>query len=240
MSYLFDPYNLLILGVALIILWRLRSVLGTRTGNERPPFDPYSVRQAEAPRTPDVAGANVPRLPQSASDEPARPAAEPPPPVWTGYAAEGSPLALAIEKLAAADPGFTPKDFLTGAKAAYEMILEAFAKGDKQSLKPLLAREVMAGFSSAIDGRAAAGQSVEQRFVGIDKADIAAIDLTGNRAQVSVRFVSQIISATLGRDGSVVEGDRTQIRDVTDQWTFERDITARDPNWKLIATNAAA
>jgi predicted lipid-binding transport protein (Tim44 family) len=240
MSFLFDPFNMLLLGIALIVLWRLRTMLGARTGNERPPFDPYAAKRTETTRAPEAANTGPPRLPQGArEEEAARPTAEPPPPVWTHYATEGSPLALAIEKLVAADSSFAPKAFLDGAKLAYEMIIEAFAKGDKQSLKPLLSRDVMTGFAGAIDARAAAGQTVEQRFVGIDKADLAAADLTGNRAQVTVRFVSQIISATLARDGSVIDGDRTQIRDVTDQWTFERDITARDPNWKLVATNAA-
>lgn len=240
MSFLLDPLNLLLLGIALIILWRLRSVLGIRTGNERPPFDPYSARPKDAPRPVDAANTNAPRLPQPAGDELPRANAEPPPPVWTGVAAEGSPLATALEKLAAADPGFSPKTFLNGARVAYEMIVEAFAKGDKQALKPLLSRDVLAGFSSAIDARNAAGQTIEQRFVGIDKADLTAVELNGRRAQLSVRFVSQIISATLARDGSIVEGDRTQIRDITDHWTFERDISDRDPNWKLVATNAPA
>lgn len=237
MSFLFEPFNLLLLGVALVILWRLRSVLGMRTGAERPPFDPFA-RKAEAPRPSDAANGNAPRLPQSPGEEAPKFPAEPPPPVWAGFAAEGSVLALAMQRLAAADRSFAPASFIAGAKAAYETIIEAFAKADKAALKPLLSREVMAGFANAIDARAAAGQTVEQRFVGIHKADFTNIDLTGNRAQVTVRFVSQSISATLAKDGSVADGDRTQIRDVTDQWTFERDVTSRDPNWKLVATQA--
>src|SRR5947208_9312688 len=112
MSFLFDPFNLLLLGIALIILWRLRSVFGMRNGNERPPFDPYAARQAEVPRSPDAANANLSRLPQPANDEPVRPAAEPPPPIWTGFATADSPLAAAMEKLAAADPSFSPKVFV--------------------------------------------------------------------------------------------------------------------------------
>lgn len=237
MSFLFDPFNLLLLGVALVILWRLRSVLGSRTGSERPPIDPFT-RRAEALRAPDAANANSPQVSQPGGDDPPRGVAEPPPPVWIGYAAAGSGLALAIESLTAADKSFTPKSFLVGARAAYEMIIEAFAKGDKAALKPLLARDVMTGFASAIDARAAAGQTIEQRFVGIDKADLSSIELVGNQAQVAVRFVSQIISATVAKDGSLDDGDRTQIRSVTDQWTFERDLTSRDPNWKLAATQA--
>ena len=239
MNMVLDPFNLLLLGIAVVIFWRLRSVLGSRTGSERPPFDPYSGK-AEAPAAPEAANANVLRLPRSPEDEPAKPAAEPPPPIWAGYAAEGSGLASLIVRLATADPAFTPKSFLEGARLAYEMIIEGFAKGDKAALKDLLARDVLTSFAAAIDARATAGQSIEQRFVGISKAELTAIDLTGNRAQVTVHFVSEIISATLAKDGAVVDGDPKLIREVSDVWTFERDVASRDPNWKLASTQAPA
>lgn len=237
MSFFLDPFNLLLLAIAGVILWRLNVALGTRTGNERPPFDPYAPRPPQVQPQPDKPTDNVVVLPRPGAETVLNPV-EPPPPVWKGFAPEGSPLAQAMGRLAAADPGFTPKAFLVGAKAAYEMIIDAFAKGDKSTLKPLLSRDVMAGFAGAIDARAAAGQTVEQRFVGIDSADFRQIDLNGGRAQVTVQFVSQVIAATLAKDGSVVEGDRSQIRSVSDEWTFERDINSRDPNWKLVATRA--
>ena len=241
MNMIFDPFNLLLLGIALVIFWRLRGVLGSRTGNERPPFDPYTAaRKGDGQAQPETAGAKVLRLPKERETEPAAANAEPPLPVWMGYAPEGSVLAIAISNLAEADPDFSPKSFTEGAKIAYEMIVESFAKGDKQALRPLLTRDVSDGFSSAIDQRAAAGHSVEQRFVGIDRAELAGIEMKGKRAAITMKFVSEIISATLGRDGSVVEGDPKQIRQITDVWTFERDISSRDPNWKLAATQEAA
>ena len=241
MNMLLDPFTLLLLAIAIVVVWKLRSVLGTRTGNERPPIDPFARSgKAQAPAS-EPANSNVLRLPKEGGDTaPTANNAEPPPPVWTGFAPEGSELAQEIVKLSQADTGFTPKSFLEGAKLAYEMIVDGFAKGDKPALKQLLSREVYDGFSSAIDARQASGQKIEQRFVGIDKADLDQIELTGNRAQVTVKFVSEMISATLARDGTVVEGDTKQIRSVTDVWTFERDVSSRDPNWKLAATQAPA
>jgi predicted lipid-binding transport protein (Tim44 family) len=238
MNLLFDPFNLLLLGIALLIFWRLRAVLGSRTGNERPPFDPYSAAgKSEAPARPETAG-NVLRMPRE--EGPVATRTEPPPPVWAGYAAEGSPLAQAIVRLAEADSSFSPKSFLEGARIAYETIVDSFAKGDKPALKPLLSREVYDSFAAAIDARVAAGHSVESRFVGIDKSDLVAVEQDGRRAGVTVKFVSEIIAATRERDGTVVEGDPRLIREITDIWTFERDIASRDPNWKLVSTQASA
>jgi predicted lipid-binding transport protein (Tim44 family) len=120
------------------------------------------------------------------------------------------------------------------------MIVGAFATGDKPSLKTLVSRDVYDSFASAIEQREKAGETVEQKFVGIDKAEIAAADLQNKRATVTVKFVSEMISATLDKHGEVIEGDPKEIREITDTWTFERDVTSRDPNWKLTATEAAA
>lgn len=118
------------------------------------------------------------------------------------------------------------------------MILEAFAKGDKAGLKNLLSKDAFDGFAQAIDSREAQGQRVDSRFVGIDKAAIKAAKLAGSKANVTVEFVSELISATYDREDNVVDGDPRQIREVTDIWTFERDITSRNPNWKLVSTQA--
>ena len=236
----FDPLNLLLLAVALVVFWRLRSVLGTKTGAERPPLDPFETKRTEPPPTPDAAGTVI-RFPQNGDGEPRR-GLEPEPvqPVWTGYAQSGSELATALEMLAARDEDFTPRSFVEGAKAAYEMVIVGFAQGDKNTLKNLLSKEVFEGFSTAIDQREAAGQRVEQRFVGIDKAAIQSASLVDNKANVTLQFVSELISATYAKSGEMVDGDPKLIREVTDVWTFERDVTSRDPNWKLAATQASA
>ncbi len=243
MNQVFDPFNLIILAIALVVFWRLKSVLGSRTGHERPPFDPYAAsRKGDAPASPDAANANVLRFPKDAdTPEPAAGTAkEAPLPVWAGYAPEGSAVAEGLEQLVKADPLFSPKNFVEGAKLAYEMIVDAFARGDKAALKGLLAREVYDGFARAIDDREAEGQKLESRFVGIDKAEITAVEINGKRAAITVKFVSEIISATLSKAGAVIEGDPKQVREITDVWTFEREVGSRDPNWKLAATEEPA
>lgn len=236
----FDPLNILLLAVALVVFWRLKSVLGTRTGTEKPPVD------FEANRTANQNGGEtsgtVVRFPQNNAPAPAAPAEdrEPAAPVWTGYADAGSPLAASLEEIAENDPTFTPRSFVEGAKMAYEMILDEFAKGDKAALKNLLSKEVFEGFARAIDERQSQGQRVDSRFVGIDKATIQSASLSGKKAAITMEFVSELISATYDRGGEVIDGDPREIREVTDVWTFERDITSRNPNWKLVATQAPA
>jgi predicted lipid-binding transport protein (Tim44 family) len=233
----FDPLNILLLAVALVVFWRLRSVLGSRTGTEKPPFDLFGTRRGG---TPD-AGGPVSRLPEPtpvpANDTGDR---EPPAPAWKGYAEDGSPLAVALGRMAETDPSFSPRGFVEGANLAYEMTIEAFAKGDKPALKNLLSKEVFDGFSRVIDDRASQGQRVESRFVGIDKTTIQQASLVGRKASVTVEFVSDLISATYDKAGQVIDGDPKEIRQVTDVWTFERDVGSRDPNWKLVATEAPA
>src|SRR5947207_3416826 len=136
MNQAFDPLNLLILAIAVVVFLRLRSVLGKRTGSERPPFDPYAGRPAEARTPAEEAPGNVVTLPQTkrpASKE--APEASSAQPIWKGFAEEGSAVARGLEKLAASDSQFSIPAFLDGAKIAYEMIIGAFAQGDKQALK---------------------------------------------------------------------------------------------------------
>jgi predicted lipid-binding transport protein (Tim44 family) len=153
-------------------------------------------------------------------------------------AAPGSPVAAGLDAIVAADPSFDAKHFLAGGRAAYEMIVEAFAAGDRRSLKNLLSREVYDGFETAIAEREARGETVESRFVSIDEAEITAAEMRGRSEQVTVHFVSKLISATRDRQGNVVDGNAEKVREVTDVWTFAREISSRDPNWKLVATEA--
>ena len=165
-----DPLNILLLAVALIVFWRLRSVLGTRTGSERPPADPFRGRTEEPKKEAGKSG-TILRFPQTEDTEPRQTAeSEPIPPPWAGFAEPGSDLASGLEQIITSDPAFTPRSFVDGAKLAYEMIIEGFAKGDKNGLKNLLSKDVFDGFAAAIDAREAAGQRVDQRFVGIRSA----------------------------------------------------------------------
>jgi predicted lipid-binding transport protein (Tim44 family) len=232
----FDIYTIIFLALAVFIFLRLRSVLGQRTGRERPPYDPYSAR--DAVRSP--ATDNVVTLPPRPAETAARPVEVQPPPAdrWKDVAESSSGVAAGLDAIAAAEPGFDAKHFITGARAAYEMIVTAFAAGDRRQLRSLLSREVFDGFDAAIGERESRGETAETRFVSIDGSTITAAELRARTAQITVRFVSKLISATRDRSGTVTEGDAEKITDVTDVWTFARDVSSRDPNWKVVATEA--
>ena len=221
-----DPLNLILLAIAVIVAWRLWSVLGSRTGLEKPPIV-LTPQSNEVNRPTPV---EVPSEGDVMAPEPSRP-------VWEGVATEGSTLAIGLESIASRTKGFDVPSFVRGAGVAYEMVLEAFAKADKPTLKPLLSKELYESFAREIDARAAKGQNQQFQFVGVKSAEIKQATLQGNRAQLDVAFAADMISATLDKAGTVVDGDTQAIRTVTDLWTFERDVTARDPNWKLIATD---
>jgi predicted lipid-binding transport protein (Tim44 family) len=234
----FDIYTIIFLALAVFIFLRLRSVLGQRTGRERPPYDPYSAR--DAVRSP--ASDKVVTLPQR-STEPAasRPPIEPPSPStdrWKDVAESGSALAAGLDAVAAADSSFDVKHFITGARTAYEMIVTAFAEGDRRQLRSLLSREVYDGFDAAISERESRGETAETRFVSIDGATVTGAEMRGRTAQITIRFVSKLISATRARNGNVIDGNAEKVTDVTDVWTFARDVSSRDPNWKVVATEA--
>jgi predicted lipid-binding transport protein (Tim44 family) len=233
MRDVFDIYTIIFLALAVFIFLRLRSVLGQRTGRERPPYDPYAAREPARPAT-DKVVALPNRTPEAAAPKPDVPAA--PAERWKGLAAAGSPVASGLDAIAAADSDFDGQHFLTGARAAYEMIVGAYAEGDRRTLKNLLSREVYDGFDSAIAEREKRGDTVESRFVSIDNAEVTAAELRGRSAQVTVRFSSQLVSATRDKSGNVIDGSAEKVTDVHDIWTFAHDVSARDPNWKLVAT----
>lgn len=234
---MFDIYTIIFLALAVFIFLRLRSVLGQRTGRERPPYDPYSARE---PVRPAPASDKVVTLqPRNADTPAAKPVEEvAPAEPWKGVAEAGTALATGLDAIAADDKSFDVQHFLTGARAAYEMVVTAFAEGDRRTLKNLLSREVYEGFDSAIREREEHGLTAETRFISIDKAEVVGAEMRGRNAQVTVRFVSQIISVKRDRAGAVVDGSPDKGTEVTDVWTFARDISARDPNWKLVATEA--
>ena len=231
----FDIYTIIFLALAVFIFLRLRSVLGQRTGRERPPYDPYAAREPARPG-PEKVVALPNRAPEVASVKPAEPVE--PSERWKGVAALGSPLAKGLDSIIASDPNFDDKHFLSGARTAYEMIVNAFAAGDRRTLKNLLSREVFDGFDTAIAGREKRGETVESRFVSIDNATITAAEMRGRVAQLTVRFQSKLISVTRDKTGAVTDGNADKVADVTDVWTFARDLSSRDPNWKLVAAEA--
>ena len=208
--------------VAVFLVMRLRSVLGRRTGNEQR-RDPF----AGAPAAGQPAAVREPLRPLP--DLTAKPAigAEPP-----------SPLAAGIAQIRGADPAFDEALFAAGARAAFEMILHAFAAGDAATLRPLLSDEVFANFNGAIEERRKVGHTLATTLVGIRSLDVIEADLQGRNAVVTVKVVSDQINVTQDAEGKTVEGDPTAVTAITDIWTFSRNTRSRDPNWTLVATRS--
>jgi predicted lipid-binding transport protein (Tim44 family) len=232
--------------LAVVIFLKLRSVLGRRTGHEQTRFERYKAQQEASQRNGKLAGKDkVVTLPRREREEvEPRAAAEPQARADVeervkGLAAGNAGIANGLVEIVRADATFDPDTFLKGARGAYEIIVTAFAEGNRKTLKGLLSRDVYDGFAGAIADREGRGEQVDQSFVGIKTADVVEAELKNALAQVTVKFVSELISATRDRGGEVISGDTKRIKEVTDIWTFAREVDSRDPNWKLIATQAA-
>jgi predicted lipid-binding transport protein (Tim44 family) len=232
-----DIYTIIFLALAVFIFLRLRNVLGQRTGSERPPYDRAARNVVHGVQD----NHNVVPIPGAIIDQaPLAPAADVVPPTdrWKGIAEPGTPLAQGLDAIAAQDSSFDPRHFVSGARSAYEMIVLAFANGDRRSLKDLLSSEVYESFDAAIKDREKREQKIETRFVSIDRAELVNADARDRSAQLTVRFVSQMISVTRDKNGTIVDGNPDKVTDITDVWTFARDVTSRDPNWKLVGTGS--
>lgn len=229
----FDFGTIFFLVAAIVIFFQLRNVLGRRTGHERPPIDPYAAARTEA-KTDDAASENVVSLPRRKGGAEAENAYA----AIDAFAKPGTELNRGLRAIRDADPSFEPNSFVEGAKMAYEMIVMAYADGDRKTLKNLLSREVYDGFTAAIADREGRSEKIQSSFVGIDKAEIVNAELKGGEAHVTLRIVSELISATRNDAGEVIDGDPETVAEVKDVWTFARDTRARDPNWKLVATEA--
>jgi len=229
----FDLGTIIFLVAAVVIFIQLRNVLGRRTGNERPPFDPYTAgrkRGEPEPATQD----NVVSLPRRKAGEPAEDAYV----AIDKFTPAGTDLNKGLRAIRDGDATFEPKTFVDGAKMAYEMIVMAYADGDRKTLKNLLSRDVYDGFVQAIAEREQKNEKIQSSFVGIDKAEIVGAEMKGSEAHVTLRIVSELISATRNNAGEVIDGDPETVAEVKDVWTFARDTKSRDPNWKLVATEA--
>lgn len=243
-----DLFTLLTLVVAVIAAFQLRKVLGQRTGDEDERVERR--KRAEEAREKEVANAagKVVAMPARREvDEPVKEvdlerAAPTISDKIRDFAGSNASLAAGLLAINKADPAFDPGAFLKGAKHAYELIVMGFAEANRDDLAKLLNEEVFERFSNAITEREKAGERIDQSFVGISKADVLEAELVKGMASITVRFVSQLISATRNRRGDVIEGDPMAVKNVTDIWTFSRDVsTARarsNPNWKLEATEA--
>jgi len=240
-----NNYDIILIGlVAVFLILRLRSVLGKRTGNERPPArDPFT---PPAPPTASPRVGDAPSAGQSGNDNvvPLPTAAPAPRPSLAtngpgGIRATVLPTASAgVAAIRAADPAFEPIGFTAGARAAFTTIVEAFAKDDTAALRPLLDGPTYASFEAAIRGRAERKEKAETTLIGFEASDIATASLQGSEAVVTVRFVSEQINVLRNADGQIVDGNPNEVQKVIDLWTFRRDTKSSDPNWLLIKTES--
>jgi Uncharacterized protein conserved in bacteria len=208
--------------IAGVILFRLYTVLGRRTGTERPPekgdYTPHGGILNRQLETENAGGPG--RLSHATADRPS------------------DPVASGLFDIGLADRSFDKDAFVNGARAAYEMILTAFAAGDRAALKPLLSQEVFDAFDGVITARETQSQKASLTLVGFSDVKIIAAALKNNSAEVTLAFGARLLSFTAASDGSVIEGDAKAVKDVTDVWTFTRDVRAHDPNWVLVATSS--
>ncbi|PWC52257.1 Tim44/TimA family putative adaptor protein [Azospirillum melinis] len=210
--------------IAAFLVYRLRSVLGRRTGEERQRSNPFT--SAPGAAKPD----NVVPLPERSR---ARPDVAP----GADVVVSDEPLSLAasIDQIRAADPNFDEKHFLEGSKAAFAMIVDAFARGDTATLRPLLADDVYDSFAQVIRDRQAAGEQHEARIEQVREAEVVEAKLdAGRTARVTVRLVSDQVNVVRDRNGAIVDGDPKALVENTDVWTFARNLRSRDPNWALV------
>ena len=215
--------------VALFVAWKLRSVLGMRQDSERPGELMAPLRRAPGPASTPVA------QPDAA---PSAPVSQAPADRWKSVAEANPGVWSGLDAIASADRSFAPEAFLSGARVAYDMVVHAFAAGDSDALKNLMAPEAFANFESAIHARADAGHAMSTTVVSIDNATIAGAGLVGQIARISVRFAAKLASVTRDAQGAVVDGSPNAVVDHIDLWTFARDIRSRDPNWQLTATES--
>ena len=205
--------------VAAFLVLRLRSVLGKRTGHQRP----RSVTQPP-PKTDD----RVPDPPAADRDAGAE-----------EDAAEAShPVSEGIARIRGVDRAFDPDEFLQGARGAFEVIVQAFAGGDAETLRELLSEDVYENFSEAIEQRNADGHTLETTIIGTRSAEIVEADMVDRDAVVTVTFVTEQVNVTRDSEGRIMDGDPSHVTEITDIWTFRRSTKSRDPNWKLVETRS--
>jgi len=211
---------LVLAGIAIFLIVKLRSVLGTRDGFEKPPVSLPS--EARRNRKPDL------EVIEGGPDRDI-----------TDHVPDGSDSARALAGMKGAEPSFNVTEFLQGGRGAYEMILMAFERGDLAAIQPFLAPEVLDAFSTVVQDRATKGWKVDATFIGISDMALkeATFDRQSREAEVSVRFVAELTSAVRDGAGTIIEGSTTAIKRQRDVWTFARTMGSQDPNWMLVATS---
>ncbi len=232
MSDAFDIYTLIFLGLAVFILVRLRSVLGTRTGHERPPQETSLSRDAAKDMNDNViplpSGETLPEQSSPLKTEQQRSISPTVP--------SSNDASKALLQIAHKDPDFDINTFLKNASSAYEMIVTAFGKGDKNTLKDLLSNDVYSDFANVIKEREAKGLHAQTEFVSIKPIRIPYASLEEGTAIITVEFLSEIVTTMRNKEDVIVEGSDEKIAEVKDVWTFSRNLGSASPIWILIST----
>ena len=257
MSDGFQFYDIIFFAlIAIFIILRLRGVLGRRTGQQRQRHADRFTRTEKAPEESQAQPqGEIVHLPDRTRSAPEAPQDVPPEDMATEPAAAPRPmraerreagpeqddvvsgLRAGLEQIRRADHEFSPRRFAQGAQAAFEMVVDAFAKGDTATLRPLLGDDVYDEFAAAIRERMADGHVQETTIVALDAAEIISAEMRSSTARVTVKFVSQQINVVRDKEGEEVGGDPSLIERVTDIWTFARNTRSSDPNWALIETS---
>ena len=210
---------LVLAGIAIFLILRLRSVLGTREGFEKPPARPGALARDGRRDFEVIEGGPDNDI--------------------IDHVEAGSDSAKALAAMKLAEPGFNVGEFLQGSRQAYEMILMAFERGEVDTLRPFLADDVMGTFEIVINQRAEQGLTIQAEFIGV--RDIALQEATYDRgtgeAEITVRFVAELTSVVRNAEGETIEGDANAIKRQRDVWTFARRMPSDDPNWTLVATD---
>lgn len=210
---------LVLAGIAVFLILRLRGVLGTREGFEKPAVTrPEPASRVGKPDFDVIEGGPDLDI--------------------TDHVEEGSDSANALASMKRADPSFNVSEFLGGARGAYEMILMAFENGDLDSIVPFISEDVYEAFASVVDERQRKGLTIDAKFIGISDMTLAnaSFDEPSKEGEVTVRFKSEMTSVVRDNAGDVIEGSESEIKRQKDTWTFARKMDAGDPNWRLVAT----
>ncbi|MBI6629485.1 Tim44/TimA family putative adaptor protein [Pontibaca salina] len=210
---------LVLAGIAIFLILRLRNVLGTREGFEKPAA-PEQTARASRPDLEVIEGGPDRDI--------------------TDHVIEDSPQAQAFAEMKRVEPSFSVTEFVQGARGAYEMIVMGFEHGELDNLQPLLSEDVFDSFVEVVAAREDQGLQIESEFVGVRETAIRDVEFhkDTNLAEITMRFIGELTSVVRDADGKIIEGSSSAIKRQKDTWTFARVMGASDPNWRLVATDA--
>jgi predicted lipid-binding transport protein (Tim44 family) len=210
---------LVLAGIAVFLILRLKNVLGTRDGFEQPPVPKSHSDRSSGPEFEVIEGGPDLDI--------------------TDHVPEGSDSAQALADMKRLEPSFNVTDFLGGARGAYEMIVMGYENGELDDIQPFLAEDIYESFVDGVAAREDQGLTIDANFIGVRELKLmnATLDPDTNDAELTIRFVAELTSEVKNSDGEVVEGSATEVKRQKDTWTFARIMGSDDPNWQLVSTD---